>query len=247
MLAKVNESRVVGTVASLSRFPTKSMAGELLAELELRWPGIHGDRQYSFRRVGDRSRFPWLSARDLSRLVLYQPLYREPNNPRHSPVDVITPSGEQLTLDALSLSEMLSDEARTAVELMQVGRGMFDSMPVSLASTASLAAIDVAHGTALDARRFRLNIVVESVQQDENWRSAVLSFGERDDGARLLVNDTIPRCSLITIDPETAERDAAVIRTVAQKFGNAVGVYCATARVGTIRVGDPVRLTPLNP
>ena len=98
----------------------------------------------------------------------------------------------------------------------------------------------------MDARRFRLNIVVESSQRDNDWCSAILSFGEGDDGARLLVNNAIPRCALITIDPDTAERDATVMRTVAQKFGNAVGVYCATAKVGTIRVGDPVRLIPLR-
>jgi uncharacterized protein YcbX len=32
------------------------------------------------------------------------------------------------------------------------------------------------------------------------------------------------------------------MRTVAQRFDNAVGVYCATARPGIIRVGDTVRL-----
>ncbi|WP_052402978.1 MOSC domain-containing protein [Muricoccus aerilatus] len=217
MTGEANEGELVGAVAALIRFPTKSMAGECRTELELRWPGIHGDRQYSFCRAADRSRFPWLSARDLSRLVLYRPLYHRPDDPRHSPVEVTTPSGERLALDSLILAEMLSNEAQAAVGLMQVGSGIFDAMPVSLASTASLAAVDEAHGTALDARRFRLNIVVESSQRDNDWCSAILSFGEVDDGARVLVNNAIPRCALITIDPDTAERDATVMRTVAQK------------------------------
>lgn len=157
------------------------------------------------------------------------------------------PSGERLSLDGAAFAEMLSNEAQAAVSLMQVGRGIFYAMPVSLASTASLAAVDQAHGTALDARRFRINIVVESNRRDNRWRSAVLCFGDRDAGARLLVNDAIPRCAPITIDPNTAERDASVMRTLAQKFGNAVGVYCATARVGSIRIGDPVRIMPLRP
>jgi uncharacterized protein YcbX len=59
----------------------------------------------------------------------------------------------------------------------------------------------------------------------------------------LLVNGPIDRCALITIDPETAERDPSVLKTVARKFENEVGVYCATARPGLIRVGDAVRLT----
>ena len=246
MLDEVTKSIVVGTVAALSRFPAKSMAGELLQELELRWPGIHGDRLYGFCRADDRSRFPWMSARDLSDLVLYRPVYRNPDDPRHSPVDVILPSGERIPLDAPALARTLSDAAGTDVRLMQVGRGIFDAMPVSVASTASLVAVDEAHGTSLNPRRFRLNIVIESNQQDTDWCSGLLCFGERGNGARLLVNDAIPRCALITIDPTTAERDATVMRTVAQEFGNKVGVYCATAKVGTIRVGDQVRLASLH-
>jgi len=235
-------SNVVGTVAGLSRFPVKSMAGERPAEVELRWPGIHGDRQYGFCRARDRTRFPWLSARDLPGLVLYRPAFRAPDDPRRSPVDVAAPSGGRLPLDAPDLAARLSEEVGEEVRLMQVGRGIYDAMPVSLATTASLSAVDAAHGAALDVRRFRLNIVVESRCADVAWRSGRLAFGERDDGAQLLVNDAIPRCALIAIDPDTAERDPSVVRTVARAFGNRVGVYCATAKPGVIRVGDRVRL-----
>ncbi|MBR0666135.1 MOSC domain-containing protein [Roseomonas hellenica] len=233
---------VIGVVAALSRFPVKSMAGEPLAEVELRWPGMHGDRQYGFCRLQDQSRFPWLSARDLSGLVLYKPAYRDPGDPRNSPVNVVLASGDRLPVGAPALAAQISREARSEVRLMQVGRGIFDAMPVSLASTASLAAIDAAHGKPLDVRRFRLNIIIQSEQGEMAWRSGRLLFGEDEQGAQLLVNAGIPRCALITIDPETAERDPSVMRTVAGSFDNEVGVYCATAKPGTIRVGDRVRL-----
>jgi hypothetical protein len=61
-----------------------------------------------------------------------------------------------------------------------------------------------------------------------------------------VVNDPVPRCALITIDPNTAARDPAILRTVVQGFNNAVGAYCATARPGVIRVGDAVRWVPLS-
>lgn len=233
---------VVGFVAALSRFPVKSMAGEPLAGLEMRWAGVHGDRQYGFCRTEDLSRFPWLSARDLSGLVLYKPAFRDPGDPRNSPVDVLLPSGDRVPVGDPALAHRVSREAGREVRLMQVGRGIFDAMPVSLASTASLAAIDAAHGRAVDARRFRLNIVVESEEGEMAWRSGRLVFGEGERGAQLLVNAGIPRCALITIDPDTAERDAGVMRTVAAGFGNEVGVYCAPAKPGVIRVGDTVRL-----
>ena len=243
-MRRASKGNLVGTVAVLSRFPVKSMAGERRAELELGWAGIHGDRQFAFYRVHDRSRFPWLSARDLPGLVLHRPAFCQPAEPARSFVDVLLPSGERLPLDALAAR--LSEEAGAEVRLMQLGRGIFDAMPVSLASAASLAAVDAAHGTKLGFGRFRFNIVIDSSQADLAWRSGRLAFGAdehgREEGAQLLVNDAIPRCALITIDPDTARRDASVMRTVAQDFANRLGVYCAVARPGIIRVGDPVRL-----
>ena len=101
-------SHEVGDVAALSRFPVKSMAGERPGELELRWPGVHGDRQYAFFRARDRTRFPWLTAREVPGLVLHRPAFRVPGDPRRSPVDVVAPSGERLPLDAPELASRLS-------------------------------------------------------------------------------------------------------------------------------------------
>jgi uncharacterized protein len=237
----MGEAITVGRVAGLARYPVKSMAGEAVGELDLRWPGAHGDRQYAFVRRGNRSRFPWLTARDVPSLVLHRPAYRDPADPRHSPLAVVTPAGESLPLDHPALAASLAAAAGTEVDLIQVGRGVFDSMPLSLTTTAFLAAVDAAHGAALDPRRFRMNVVIDSAGSDAAWRGGVLAFGEGEDGARILVNDGIPRCAMVTVDPETAARDVTVLRTVAQRFDNAIGSYCATVRQGMIRLGDAVR------
>ena len=236
------EGVVVGRVARLARYPVKSMAGEAADELDLRWPGAHGDRQYAFVQRGNRSRFPWLTAREVPSLVLHRPAYRNPADPRHSPVDVLTPAGEHLPLDHPALAAALSEAAGVGVELLQVGRGIFDSMPVSLATTTSLAVVEAAHGATLDPRRFHLNIVIEAEALDADWRGGVVAFGAGEGGACLLVNDAIPRCAMVAVDPDTAARDPSVLRTVALRFSNSVGSYCGTLRRGPIRVGDPVRL-----
>ncbi len=237
---------IVGIVAALARYPVKSMAGEPLAQAELRWNGVHGDRQYSFYRLGDHGRFPWLSARDLPSLVLYRPAYATPNDPRRSQVHVTAPQGEHYAIQAPELARCLSDEAGKELGLLQVGRGTFDAMPVSVTSTATHAALDAAHGAPVDPRRFRSNIVIESEVRETAWCRGRLTFGEAQDAAQLVVNDPVPRCALITIDPNTAARDPAVMRTVVQGFDNAMGAYCATAKPGLIRVGDAVRWLPLN-
>jgi len=232
--------RIVGTVAAFNRFPVKSMAGERPDAVDLRWHGLAGDRQYSLYRATDRTRFPWLSARDHSRLVLYRAAFREPSDPKHSPVDVVTPEGECHALFASTLLAQLCKETGEELGLLQMGRGLHDAMPVSMATTATHAAIDAAHGAAVDPARFRTNIVIDSDERESAWCGQRLSIGE--DGAQLLCSHPIPRCALITIHPTTAVRDPSILRTVAQRFGNMVGAYCPVAAQGTIRVGDAVRL-----
>src|SRR5215212_6701244 len=64
-------AQMVATVASLYRFPVKSMAGEEIEQAKLYWHGIEGDRRQVFVKTRDLSSFPWLTARDVPELVLH--------------------------------------------------------------------------------------------------------------------------------------------------------------------------------
>ena len=227
-------SAVVGRVVALNRFPVKSMAGEPLDEAELRWRGIAGDRQYAFLRRGDRGRFPWFTARDRSDLICYRARFRDPADPKSSPVEVIAPDGAAFALEAPDLQARFGEP----VDLVQLGRGAFDAMPVSILTTATLAALKETHGGLADVRRFRINIVVESDVREEVWSGRLLEFG----GTALLANAPIERCVMITIDPETGLRSPELMKAVVRRFGNRVGLYASPARLGTIRTGDAVRL-----
>ena len=55
----------IGQVEALFRYPVKSMGGERLELAELGWHGLEGDRRLAFRRVDERSGFPWLTASKL--------------------------------------------------------------------------------------------------------------------------------------------------------------------------------------
>jgi uncharacterized protein YcbX len=52
----------VGHVCEIVRYPIKSMAGIATESAFLGWHGLDGDRRFAFRRVGDDSGFPWLTA-----------------------------------------------------------------------------------------------------------------------------------------------------------------------------------------
>jgi len=236
-------SIAIGKVVEIIRYPVKSLAGEPRAAVEIDWQGIEGDRQYCFYRTADKGRFPWLSGRDFSRLVTYQPRFRDPSAPRSSPIDVRTPAGAELALDDLALLAEIAEGAGCALGLLQSGRGLPDAMPASIVSTATYAALAEAHGAPLDRRRFRGNILIDSDVRESQWRGRRLRFGDAPDGAELLAADAIPRCALITIDPDTGIRDPAVMRTVAQQFANLIGIYAVPARPGIVRLGDVAYLT----
>jgi uncharacterized protein len=232
----------IGTVAALWRYPVKSMQGEPLQSVELRWTGLNGDRQYAFYRAADRSRFPWLTGRTVPELVRHVARYDNPADPRKSPLRVTTPDGATFEAHDEALHKRLSKAAGEAVHVLQVGRGTFDSGPVSVIATATEARLDSAFGASLGTRRFRPNIVIKSDRPETEWLGATLVFGDQPKPARLRLNRPIERCSFITIDPDTAAKDPRVLRMVAQDFDNQVGAYGATDADGTIAIGDRVRV-----
>lgn len=228
---------LVGHVAAITRFPVKSMAGEACAAAAIDWQGIEGDRQWAWLRAGDLTRFPWFTGRDRSALVRYVAAFDDPADVRRSAVGVVAPDGGRWRLADPAFRAHLEALAGRALTLVQLGRGAHDAMPLSIASTASFAALDAGHGRALDRRRFRTNIVVESAVRERDWPGRRVRFG---DGAALLLADEAPRCAMVTIDPDTAERDPTVMRTVAGEFGGAFATYANVARPGAVVVGDPV-------
>ena len=47
---------------------------------------------------------------------------------------------------------------------------------------------------------------------------------------------------IVTMDPETGERDPAVLRQIAKRRDNCAGEYASVVTPGTVAVGDPVVL-----
>lgn len=231
--------RIVGHVSVLHRFPSKSMAGEELSSVEVDWQGIEGDRQYGFVRTANATRFPWLTARQVPDLVLHHADFTDPRTPEKSVVTVKMPDGSAVPLDDPTLRARL--ERAAGEPIRQVARGIYDSMPISIQTTAGHALVEAAHGAPLDFRRFRTNIVIDSTLPESDLHGLRLAFGDAEDGAVVQMADLIPRCVMTTIDPDTAAREPSVLRTIAQFFGNRYGIYASPARPGLMRIGDPVR------
>ena len=98
----------IGHVEAIFRYPVKSMRGEPLEVAELGWHGIEGDRRMAFRRVDDRSGFPWLTATELPALLMFSPFRSEERSGGLS-THVRTPDGQEMPV----LGEELAREIVT--------------------------------------------------------------------------------------------------------------------------------------
>lgn len=238
----------VARVAALYRYPVKSMRGEEIAGGRLYWHGMEGDRRYAFVRGDDRSGFPWLTARQIPMMVRYVPAFTDPDRPRESAVTVRTPEGIIWPVESDELLDELSVAYRGSgpITLMHLSRGAVDSANVSLISTASIAAIGTLAGLAIDPRRFRPNIVLETLDGEpfgeERWIGHSVVFGDRTDAPRAHLHRRDARCMMINLNPDTARQDPAVLRTVVHTRDEYAGIYGSVQRIGAIQVGDVVRV-----
>ena len=85
----------IGQIEAIFRYPVKSMGGEGLEAAELGWHGLEGDRRLAFRRMDNRSGFPWLSASMLPEMLLFAP-HREDGAQGELPTHVRTPDGAEM-------------------------------------------------------------------------------------------------------------------------------------------------------
>ena len=187
---------VIGHVVAMRRYPVKSMAAEELHRAEVSWHGLAGDRRWAFVRDGTvRSGFPWLTIRERPEMACYRPFYPERARPNASATLVRTPSGGELDV----ADPALAAELGPGVRPIRQDRGVFDTMPLSLLTTQTLASLGRLVGTGLAAGRFRPNLLVDAVGPDfpeDAWVGRVLRIG----GLRMRV--------------DLRDRDPAILREI---------------------------------
>jgi uncharacterized protein YcbX len=213
------------------------MRGESLPAADVAWQGLAGDRRWAFIRDGTvRSGCPWLTLRERNDLSLYRPSFVDPSRPDESPTVVRTPAGA--TFDVADPE--LAAELGPGVRVIKQDRGVFDTLPLSLITTQTIAHLGRLVETELAVERFRPNLLIEAADRapfsEDLWVGAVLRIG----GLRLRVDKRDSRCLVVTLDPLTTERNPAILRAIARERQGCLGVYGSTVEPGRIAVGDPV-------
>ncbi len=240
----------VGVVRSLSRCPVKSMGAESLTEARVNFQGIMGDRRFAFIQGQDQSYFPWLTAREVPQMLMYQAALIDPGNPDKCGAVVTTPAGRQLDVFSDELVEelraqappRLRDQPIYAVHL----KSAHDGEAISLVTTYAVDRLAERAGLAVDVRRFRENVVIDTTgsprPDEQTWVGNSLMIGDGPDAVTLAITRGDPRCMMPNLHPDTAVQDPRILRTIAQQQDNLMGVYSSVAKGGTLRVGDTVYL-----
>jgi uncharacterized protein YcbX len=133
--------------------------------------------------------------------------------------------------------------AAAGIELEAVtGEHFFDAQPISLLFDTWLHDVELLVGRPLEPLRYRPNIFALAAPGFDAREHALVDTTLRAGTVRLHVVATIGRCVTTTYDLATGEGDPAVLREVAQRRANTVGVYCAVEHPGAIAHADPIML-----
>jgi uncharacterized protein YcbX len=236
----------IGHVEAIFRYPVKSMRGERLEAAELGWHGLDGDRRLAFRRMDDRSGFPWLTASKLPELLLFTPRRSGDGARGDLPTHIRTPDGEEMPVFGPDLAAEVGRRYGAPVQMMQLRHGIFDDACISVIASDTVHEIGRLAGRSLDVRRFRPNIVVRLLRsvhfQEDEWLGGALSFGEGDDAPAIAVTMHDVRCSMVNLDPDTASSAPEVLKAVVRANQNNAGIYGAVTRIGRLAVGQTVNL-----
>jgi len=243
------ERQWIGKIAEIARYPVKSMAGETLSEAQIAAYGVYGDRSHAFVEEGVEGWERYVTARDIPQLLTYRASFEAEDSERDDqfpPIVITGPDGrtyswnehlrrhvQPLSRRPLTLLDCRPDDKELAV----------DAGGILIITDRTLRMLERLLGHSVDLRRFRANLVLalreDVVGDDAELLGRTLHVGE----AELAIEEPCERCMMITIDPDTLERDPRILRQVNEELGLQFGVYASVKRTGKVRTGDNVYVT----
>jgi uncharacterized protein YcbX len=257
---------VIGTVESLWRYPVKSMRGEELDEMFAGYAGVYGDRLFAFESSASPKGFPFFTGRDQRQMIRYRPRFRNPEkaarpinlaeaessganpisaNASELMIEVETPDGKTIAIDDPALIDNLriNIDGKHELKLLRSDKAITDCRPLSIFAVQSAKKLGEETGVKVDKRRFRANVYLDLTSSDGFAENQFVGKTLRI-GSKVVVSvlERDPRCMMITLDPDTAEKTPAILKQVAQAHEGMAGVYGAVLVEGMIRKGDSVEL-----
>ncbi|WP_238322757.1 MOSC domain-containing protein [Gorillibacterium massiliense] len=232
----------VGEISEIYRYPVKSMAGERLKACDIAPYGMVGDRFGSFYDETKSGWYRYITARKLPQMLKYKAHFDDEG------IQVTSPDGRSFGWDEQLLAEVQS-LTDTPITMSSLGQEhpehpqllSVDGASILLVTDATLKRLESLWGKPLDQRRFRANFLVvlnDDAPLEGDWIGKRIVIG----GVQLQVDSFCQRCVIITMDPDTQEKDPSLLKIVNEKMGLSFGVYASVIEPGEIHLGDKVFL-----
>jgi uncharacterized protein YcbX len=203
----------LGTLAALWRYPVKSLRAEALARVTVLTEGLEGDRTAA--------------------LVVTTPAHARAGKPYRGKESAQL----HLTNDPAVAASYAAD-AQVDVALQNGAERWFDARPISLLLDRWVREVEALVGEPLDPLRWRPNLYVTAGAGVGTSEDDLIGAQVHVGSVVLRVVEPIHRCVTTTYDLATGASDPRVLREVAQRRDNVVGVYCEVVTPGEIAVGD---------
>lgn len=251
---------VVGTVASLGRYPVKSMQGEFPSEVEIAATGMVGDRMWgivktesnhvlSGKKYGQILEAKGALAGDSVTITLPDGNTYEPGDAADAALSdwlglpvALRPAPETATPYEMSFN--VDDESVDEFEWPTPPGSFVDLAQMHILTTSALAAAADNHPDGnWNPHRFRPGVLVDTDEPgfiENAWTGKGLQVGE------VVFDIAMPtiRCTMTTKAQPIfgIERDVDIFKSLKSVNSQNLGAYAGIRTPGVIRVGDPVTL-----
>ncbi|MFC5449814.1 MOSC domain-containing protein [Paenibacillus aestuarii] len=243
----------IGKITHLTRYPVKSMAGEAMKRAPIAPYGLYGDRSHALIDNDKEGWDSFITARRYPQMLGYTASLPDSGGTKEAfpEVQIAAPDGRLLHWTDDLLEELggfpnrsisLKRHRPDSKELLAVDAG-----GLLLITDRSLRKIEERMGAPVDPRRFRANIMIEldedAAEDEYAWVGSRLHL---EDGTVLEVVEPCERCMLVTLDPDTRERNNAVLLAVKDVMNLQFGVYASVIRTGEVAVGDKLYMEKID-
>ena len=230
----------LGRVTHLTRYPVKSLVGEELESVQVSLRGLDGDRQWAVRDVDGKLG----SGKSTRRFRRMPGLLELSAGYDDGPVPTVCfPDGKRLRADDPGIHRAVSTRVGRPVTLdPEAAVSHFDEGPLHIVTSSSLARLSELHGAAVDPRRLRANLVVDTGQaprfDEADWDGRELAIG---DEVTVRVRGLMERCVMVGLPQIGLDTDRRLLETIGRVNDLVLGLVADVLTPGTVRLHDTVR------
>ncbi|UGB28848.1 MOSC domain-containing protein [Metabacillus sp. B2-18] len=239
---------LVGHIKEIIRHPIKSFRGESIQQSKIMNYGLYGDRSHAY--LDETKNGDFLTITQFNDMVKYKARFVGKESMEEYPkVEVVTPEGKVFDWDHQELMNEMETKSKRKISTRKYTPSHVPIGPIAvehilLATDSSLHKLQELWGKdEVDSRRFRPNLLLSLKDKvpfiEEEWLGKRIKIGNE---VEIEFVGHCKRCMIITVDPENAERDPSLHKTVIKERNNHFGVYASVIKTGDIYVGDEVQL-----